>query len=97
MLALHLALTRLPSSLQLLNKGLRGPVSTQVADALLAATELEVAADEVRPADVPPPGVSAEFAARIAALEPRVPPRPTEELRGPHDNWFAPPSGPRRA
>ena len=78
------------------NKGLRGPVRLQVPEALVAATELEAAAEASRPADTPPPGVSPELAARIAALEPRLPPRPTEELRGPHDNWFSPPAGPRR-
>jgi acetyl-CoA acetyltransferase len=41
-------------------------------------------------------GVSPELAARIAARAPRVPGRPTDELRGPHDNWFTPPLGPRR-
>ena len=90
-----LSLTAAPPS-QLLNKGLRGPVGLQVPEALAAATELEAAAEAARPPGALPPGVSAELAERIAALEPRVPPRPTEELRGPHDNWLSPPAGPRR-
>jgi hypothetical protein len=81
---------------QLLNKGLRCPIGTEIPETLARATELEAAADETRPADALPPGVSPELAARIATRAPRVPARPTEELRGPHDNWFAPPSGPRR-
>ena len=81
---------------QLLNKGLRCPIGTEIPEMLARATELETAADESRPADAPPPGVSPELWARIATRAPRVPGRPTEELRGPHDNWFAPPTGPRR-
>jgi hypothetical protein len=91
------ALTTATRASQLLNKGLRCPIGTDIPAMLARATELEAAAEEARPADALPPGVSPELAARIEALAPRVPPRATEELRGPHDNWFAPPSGPRRS
>lgn len=89
-----LPLKRAPA--QLFGKGLRGPVGADVPAALAAVTEVEAVAAEARPSDAHPPGVTPDLAQRIALLEPRVPPRPTKELRGPHDNWFAPPLGPRR-
>ena len=92
----RIALTHAARAAQLLNTGLRCPIGTEIPEMLARATELEAAAAQARPADALPPGVSPELAARIAARAPRVPGRPSDELRGPHDNWFSPPIGPRR-
>jgi hypothetical protein len=79
----------------MLPRGLGAQVPPDLLRALTAAAQAEADAAAAAPPGTPPPGISAERAAQLAALVPQLEPKPPQEQKGPHDRWDAPPTAPR--